>query len=268
MVLSATDFLKKHYSGKIFDALAFEQHMRQIRGKRNDTVPPEWYERVTGYWGHIEKDKIKGNGDIILYPSFEQKKDYEFEIVGMCLESIKTTNVHEAIEFMKQNMVFTIWNDTSCREFQAYDMKLPLSVAFSKGMADKSFGPKWVPGKDLHMDNNGIFYNDMQLSVNGRIPWDCLTSDNFKSIYFTDPKTGASRAWGFAQIIAWFGRINQGFEAGDLIGSGTIGNGSIADALPQREWLKEGDIIRMWVSGIGTLTNTVGVIEMPDPRNY
>ncbi len=265
MELSATDFLKKHFSGKIFDALAFEQHMRQIRQKRGDTVPPEWYERVTGYFGRIEKDKIKGNGDTIFYPSFEHKKDCEFEIVGLCLESIKTTDVHKAIEFIKHHMVFTIWNDTSCREFQAYDMKLPLSVTFSKGMADKAFGPQWVSGNQIPMDENGVFNMEMHLSING----DFLRREGgFRSIYFTDPKTDEQRAWGFAQIIAWFGKINQGFERGDLIGSGTVGNGSIMDALPQREWLKAGDKIEMWVEYIGTLTNTVGVIEMPDPRNY
>jgi 2-keto-4-pentenoate hydratase/2-oxohepta-3-ene-1,7-dioic acid hydratase in catechol pathway len=264
MELSATDFLKKHFSGKIFDALAFEQHMRQIRQKRGDTVPPEWYERVTGYFGRIEKDKIKGNGDTLYYPSFELKKDCEFEIVGMCLASIKTTNVDEAIEFMKHHMVFTMWNDTSCREFQAYDMKLPLSVAFSKGIADKAFGPKWVYGEQLPMDENGIFDMSMKLRINGEL----MCENNFQSVYFTHPKTSEKMAWGFAQIIAWFGKINQGFEEGDLIGSGTIGNGSIMDALPQREWLKEGDIITTRAEGIGTLTNTIGVIEMPDPRNY
>lgn len=263
MEFLVTNFLKRRFSGKIFDALAFEQHMRQIRQKRGDTVPPEWYERVTGYFGRIELDKTKGNHDTLYYPSFENKKDCEFEIVGLCLESIKTTSVREAIEFMKHYMVFTIWNDTSCREFQAYDMKLPLSVAFSKGMADKAFGPKWVPGKDLPMDENGIFDMEMQLGIN-----DCaMCADNFQSIYFTDPKTGLRRAWGFAQIIAWFGKINQGFEAGDLIGSGTIGNGSIMDALPQREWLKTGDVSEMWAEGIGTLKNTIGVIDLPDPRS-
>lgn len=265
MELSATDFLKQHFSGKIFDALAFEQHMSQIRQKRGDTVPPEWYERVTGYWGHIEKDKIKGGGDVLCYPSFEQKKDCEFEIVGMCLKSIKTTDEREAIEFIKHHMVFTIWNDTSCREFQAYDMKLPLSVAFSKGMADKAFGPEWYEGNELPMDENGVFTMKMRLRVNNDF---LVYNTNFQSIYFIDPKTGLRRAWGFAQIIAWFGKINQGFEKGDLIGSGTIGNGSIADALPQREWLKEDDKITMWAEGIGTLTNTVGVIEMPNPRDY
>lgn len=251
-------------TGVIFDALAFEKHMRQIREKRGDTVPPEWYERVTGYVGRLGSDKIKGNGDTILYPSFEQKKDCEFEIVGMCLEPVQTSNIAEAIEFVRNHMAFTIWNDTSCREFQAYDMKLPLSVAFSKGMADKSFGPRWAYGKELMMDENGIFDMDMYLAINGQV----LCRDNFRSIYFTDPHTKLQSAWGFAQIIAWFGKINQGFEEGDLIGSGTIGNGSIMDALPQREWLKEGDTIEMRAKGIGTLTNTVGVIEMPDPRNY
>lgn len=251
-------------TGVIFDALAFEKHMRQIRQKRGDTVPLEWYERVTGYIGRLESGKIKEDGDTILYPSFEQKKDCEFEIVGMCLESVQTTNITEAVKFVKNHMAFTIWNDTSCREFQAYDMKLPLSVAFSKGMADKAFGPQWVSGKDLMMDKNGIFNMLVRLRVND----DTLCEDDFQSIYFTDPNTGERRAWGFAQIIAWFGKINQGFEKGDLIGSGTIGNGSIADALPQRDWLKEGDKIEMCAEGIGKLTNIVGVIEMPDPRDY
>lgn len=246
----------------LFDALAFEKHAKQIREKRGETISPIWYERVTGYGTYLDLEKIKGDGDVLYFPSFETQKDYEFEIAGLCLGSIQTKDVREAVRFIRDQMLFTVFNDTSCRAFQTYDMMLPLWIGFSKGIADKAFGTRWKRGSDLAMDENGVFKMDMQLCVNDTV----VCEDNFQSIYFTDPLTGARRAWGFAQIIAWFGQINQGFVKGDIIGSGTIGNGSIADAFPQQEWLKEGDVISMTTEGLGTLTNIIGVKEMFGPK--
>ncbi|MDP3725840.1 MAG: fumarylacetoacetate hydrolase family protein [bacterium] len=250
--LSPTGLIKVHGTRYLIDTLGFEKHMRQVRARRGDTVPPVWYKRPSMYGLHLERDKIQGTDEILKIPSFVEKPDYEFEIVAFFTESIKTTSITEAIAFVKTKMLFTIMNDMSARDHQAEDMLLPLWVGPSKGILPKSFGPHFVHGSVLNFDENGVPDIPMRLFVNNTPRCD----DNFRSIYFNDPETGAKKCWGFAQVITWFGTKNQGFEKGGLLGSGTIGNGSIAENASY-SWLQHGDNIKMEAIGIGVLENTV-----------
>ncbi|PIR69997.1 MAG: hypothetical protein COU47_01010 [Candidatus Niyogibacteria bacterium CG10_big_fil_rev_8_21_14_0_10_46_36] len=249
--------------GYMIDTLGFEEHMAQIRGKKGIPVPGEWYKRPYYYALQIEKDKMRHSGETIRFPSFVQKKDYEFEIIGMFLKPIKTTDRKEAIAHVRDHMIFCIFNDASCRDFQGIDMKLPLGVSNSKGIADKGFGDVCAHGRDLNMDVNGVFHMPMRLKVNGEI----RARTNFETIYFKDPETGERKNWSFAEVIVFMGRMNQGFHESMLIGSGTVGNGSIADDKKNHPWLKEGDTITMEAEGLGSLTNTIEVVDMPDPAD-
>lgn len=271
----ASEFLRREFPNPyLVDTLGFEKHMRQIRERRSEKVPAAWYERPYFYCLRLENEKMKGHGDTLYFPSYVAKKDYEFELVGLFTEPIKTVNLDEAVEYVKNKMFFTIFNDLSCRDFQADDMKLPLGVSASKGISDKSFGPVFVSSRELNFDSNGVPLIGMRLWVNNEL----RPCQAFDGIYFLDPKTGKPNCWGFAQVIAWFGKMNQGFKAGDLLGSGTVGSGSIAEFARKTDkngneiepaeypWLKEGDVIKMEAEGIGTLENTVGVIDMRNPK--
>ena len=260
--MNQLEHIMSNSTGYLVDALGFETHMRQIRGMRGDSIPPEWYKRPYFYTLRLERDKMRGTGETLRFPSFVRQKDYEFELVAMHLQSIQTTDIREAIAHVRDHMVFSIFNDCSCRDFQADDRALALGVSASKGIADKGFGPKWAHGRDLNMDDNGVFHVGMKLVVNDAVR--CETS--FDSIYFDDPETGARRNWSFAQVIAWMGRMNQGFGKGDLLGSGTVGNGAIAERHNIHPWLRHGDEIVMRVEGLGELHSTVEVFDMPDPR--
>ena len=55
-------------------------------------------------------------------------------------------------------------------------------------------------------------------------------------------------------------------SAMDLLGSGTVGNGAIAERHNIHPWLRHGDEIVMRVEGLGELHSTVEVFDMPDPR--
>jgi len=246
----------------LVDTLGFETHMRQIRAQRGEQVPSAWYERPYFYALRLEANKMRKSGQTIRFPSYVQKKDYEFEIVGMHLKPIKTTSMAEALEHVRFYMGFSIMNDCSCRDFQASDSLLPLGVTASKGIADKAFGSEWAYGCDLNMDENGVFQFLMELHVNDEVR--CISA--FESIYFKDPRSSKRRNWSFAEVITWFGRMNQGFERGDLLGSGTIGYGCIAELTDRYPWLAHGDEVVMKAVGLGELRNTVEVIDMPDPR--
>src|SRR5687768_7589942 len=130
--MDAAEFIKKSSTRYLMDTLGFETHMRQIRQRRGDRISDAWYKRPYFYSLLIDCEKIKGHGEVVTFPSFVQQPDYELEMVGCFLKPIKTASVDEAVDFIKNNMVFTIFNDFSSRDFQSQDMALPLSVSASK----------------------------------------------------------------------------------------------------------------------------------------
>jgi len=238
----------------IVDTLGFETHMRNMRKQRGEAVPDAWYKRPYAYMLFLPRSKVKKSGEEILIPNFVEKPDYEFEIAAKFDEDFQTSDEKKAIEFVKTKMHFAIFNDLSAREHQASDMQLPLSVGPSKGICDKAFG-EWSEARRLNFDDRGVPHLAMSLEVNDI----ARRHGVFHSIYFIDPVTGERKCWSFAQVIAWFGRLNQGFHKGTVLGSGTIGGGSIAEMLPKYPWLKDGDLIHMRADPLGFLENTVHI---------
>jgi fumarylacetoacetate (FAA) hydrolase len=71
--------------------------------------------------------------------------------------------------------------------------------------------------------------------------------------------------WTFAEIIE---RCAYGADLypGDVIGSGTVGTGcflelngtgKLNNPAYQEQWLKEGDVVEMEITGLGKLSNTI-----------
>lgn len=245
----------------LIDTLGFEAHMRNMRAARGEKVPEVWYKRPYCYELYLTKNKTKKHGDIIEVPRNVLEPDYEFEIAAKFTEDFQTANVQKAIEFVKTKMQFAIMNDFSSRDFQRSDMLLPLSVSPSKGILPKSFG-KWFGPNDsghiLEFDQNGIPYIATKLWTNGML----RAMNFFQSIYFTNPGSEELKCWGFAQTIAWFGSLNRGFKKGWILGSGTIGFGSIAECRPQYEWLKNGDVIQFETDVLGILENKIKIVDI------
>ncbi|HEY9784167.1 MAG TPA: fumarylacetoacetate hydrolase family protein, partial [Candidatus Obscuribacterales bacterium] len=78
----------------------------------------------------------------------------------------------------------------------------------------------------------------------------------------------------FPRILSWLGQQNIAVHPGYVIGSGTIGNGCIAEFTAKIDpksgqeveaakypWLKDGDVVTMEAKGIGILENTVKVVS-------
>ena len=244
--------------------------MRQIRRVRGTEIPSAWYRRPYLYQLAVPQRKMKDSGDIIQVPRHILQPDYEFEIAMWATKPIQTDDITIAIKYVTEEAWFSILNDMSARDLQYSDMELPLSVAPSNGVLGKSFGSRWIHASKLNFDANGVPDIPMRLFHN-----DCLRSEgNFSSIYFTDPTDGAKKCWSFAQVIAWLGKYDQGLETGMVLGSGTIGDGSIAEfrkpptgtpcSWPIYPWLQDGDIIRM-EADFGndvnlTLENTIAIV--------
>ena len=79
----------------------------------------------------------------------------------------------------------------------------------------------------------------------------------------------ADMDWTFAEIIE---RASYGVQLfpGDIIGSGTVGTGcflelngtgKLNDPEYKEQWLQEGDVVKMEIDNLGTLSNTIAKAE-------
>ena len=80
----------------------------------------------------------------------------------------------------------------------------------------------------------------------------------------------SNMGWPFPELVAYASR-NSRVVPGDVLGSGTVGNGGCLGELWGRNGtltpppLTTGDVVRMRVEGIGELTGTVGApVDTPD----
>ncbi|MDO8528207.1 MAG: fumarylacetoacetate hydrolase family protein [Deltaproteobacteria bacterium] len=236
----------------LYDFLGFEKHVRQIREKRGAKVPEGWYKRPGYYVGICPPDKLFGPGTVTI-PRFIEKPDYEFEIALIVGKEGRFTDEKTAAAFIQEHCYFTLMNDWSARDYQKLDMDMGLSVAHSKSIIGTSIGPKLVPASQFKFDDNGVPDIPMKLTINGAV----RSESNYNTVY-----------WSFPKILAFLGRENIGVWAGDIIGSGTVGSGCIAEfsakVVDGKEvepakypWLKDGDEIILEAEGIGALKNNI-----------
>ena len=154
-----------------------------------------------------------------------------------------------------------ILNDLSARNLQMQEMKLNLGPAKGKDFASM-FGPYLVTFDELEKYKTktieGHIGNTYDLKMK------CWVNDELLS-----EGTLASMHWTFAEIIE---RASYGVTLfpGDIIGSGTVGTGCFLelngtakrkDPKHQEQWLQPNDVIKMEVTGLGTLENKVFLDE-------
>jgi fumarylacetoacetate (FAA) hydrolase len=201
----------------IRDFFAFEEHVRNARGD----VPPAWYELPVFYFSNPAA--VYGDGDAVPKPADTERLDYELELAAV----IGPDGEIEG---------FTIMNDWSARDLQRKEMSVGLGPAKGKDFAT-SLGPGLVSRDELPADL------DMRAvaRVNGEVR--------------TDSRTGGMQ-WSWEQVVAAAARNTPGLQAGDVIGSGTVGGGCILEHGDGR-WLEPGDEVELEIEGIGVLRNRV-----------
>jgi 2-keto-4-pentenoate hydratase/2-oxohepta-3-ene-1,7-dioic acid hydratase in catechol pathway len=251
----------------LLDFLGFEKHLVQIRAKRGTTIWPGWFDHAAYYSIDLPPEKIYESGDEVPIPAFIQAPDYEFEIGCIVTKYGKPANMAEAIKFFQEHCYLTILNDWSARDIQKKDSE-GLGPTHSKSIMGKSLGPSVVPVSNYKLDENGVMSMEMVLKVNGQE----RSRSNYDTIYHTHPTTNKKQAWSFPRIMAWLSQANIALYPGYIIGSGTVGNGCIAEfsakVHPQTgeviepatyPWLKDGDVVTMEAEGIGVLENKVKI---------
>jgi 2-keto-4-pentenoate hydratase/2-oxohepta-3-ene-1,7-dioic acid hydratase in catechol pathway len=139
-------------------------------------------------------------------------------------------------------------NDWSARDLQRREMKVQLGPAKGKDFAT-TLGPWLVTADELegYRDADGFLALDMRVSVNGTVVGQDLLSN---------------MGWPFEELVSYASRGSH-VRPGDVLGSGTCGNGGCLAELWGRRGqldpppLQPGDVVEMTVEGIGTIRNRV-----------
>ncbi|MCC6721594.1 MAG: fumarylacetoacetate hydrolase family protein [Bacteroidia bacterium] len=234
------------------DGYAFRQHVEAARRNRGVAMIPEFDEYPIFYF--TNHNAINGPGDIWCMPDHFNKLDFELEVAIVISKKGRNIKANDADEYIAGYMIM---NDLSARTLQMEEMLLNLGPAKGKDFSTV-IGPWLVtpdelekyktPCKTGHVGNS---YNlDMKCFVNGVQ----VSKGNMKEM-----------DWTFAEIIE---RCSYGVDVfpGDVIGSGTVGTGCFLELNGtgllnnpsyKPQWLQDGDIVEMEISGLGKLTNTI-----------
>ncbi|MEO6521112.1 MAG: fumarylacetoacetate hydrolase family protein [Mucilaginibacter sp.] len=234
------------------DGYAFRQHVAAARRNRRVDMIPEFDQYPIFYF--TNHNAIQGPGDIECMPDHFEKLDFELEVAVVLNKKGRNIRASEADSYIAG---FMVMNDMSARTLQMEEMLLNLGPAKGKDFSTV-IGPWLVTPDELEQykiapkdGHTGNAYDlKMKCWVNG-----------------TQVSNGsmADMDWTFAEIIE---RCAYGCDVlpGDVIGSGTVGTGCflelngtglLNDASYKTQWLKDGDIVEMEITGLGILSNTI-----------
>jgi fumarylacetoacetate (FAA) hydrolase len=222
------------------DFYAFEEHVRSANQIRGREVPPEWYEIPVFYFSNASA--IYGPDETIPYPKYSQALDYELEIA--CVIGSRGRDI-PAEEAGKHIFGYTIFNDWSARDEQRREMKVGLGPAKGKDFAS-SLGPSLVTPDELGETQEGkvgVYDFPMVARVNDTE----RSRGNWQDLYYS-----------FGEMIAR-ASADVYLMPGDVIGSGTVGSGSLLELTgAEGPWLEPGDVVELEIEQLGVLRNRVG----------
>jgi fumarylacetoacetate (FAA) hydrolase len=234
------------------DGYAFRQHVAAARRNRKVDMIAEFDQYPIFYF--TNHNAIQGPGPIPCMPDHFAKLDFELEAAIVICKKGRNIKAQDADQYIGGYMIM---NDMSARTLQMEEMLLNLGPAKGKDFSTV-IGPILVtpdeleaykiPAKPNHVGNN---YNlKMTCKVNG--------------IQVSEGNVG-DMDWTFAEIIE---RCAYGADIlpGDVIGSGTVGTGcflelngtgKLNDPNYKEQWLQNGDVVEMEITGLGVLSNTI-----------
>ncbi len=175
---------------------------------------------------------VVGANDTVMLPRGSTHTDWEVELGVVIGQACKYVSVEEALEYVAG---YFVSNDVSERHFQA-----KLTGQWTKGKSCDTFGPigPWLVTADEIADPQNL---DMSLDVNGKR----MQTGNTSTMIFS-----------VAECISHLSQLMT-LQPGDVISTGTppgVGMG----IKPEPVYLREGDVMDVWIDGLGKQRQQVG----------
>ena len=178
-----------------------------------------------------------GDGSEIVAPDFVGKLDYEIELAMVIGRDCKDVSPGEA---RRAVFGYMILNDVSARDIQFKDGQ------FTRAKGFDTFAPcgPWITTADEAGDPEGL---RLTTRVNGEVRQDSPAARMHIKPF---------------DIVSKLSR-SMTLERGDIISTGTP-SGVVMNN-PGLEYLKDGDVIEMSISGLGSIRNTVRFVRGAQP---
>jgi len=237
------------------DYIGFEQHMLNASKSFGHTVGEAWYEMPIFYF--TNHHGVFGPDDAIKRPEKETKLDIELEmavIIGKKGKDIKAENADDYI------FGYTVFNDWTARAIQKHEMTVPLGPHKGKDFAN-AIGPCIVTKDEFekyrcnisreshpeHLAMPKSTTDRFDIKMTSKINGETICEGNYKTVH-----------WTFPQMMERASENNVTLMPGDILGSGTVGWGSlIENNFSVHRPLEPGDVVELEIEGIGILKNTV-----------
>jgi 2-keto-4-pentenoate hydratase/2-oxohepta-3-ene-1,7-dioic acid hydratase in catechol pathway len=215
----------------------YADHVAEMNARHGRPPDPDPHTLGLQSWHFIKASRSLANpGQTIKVSDYSQQMDYEIELAAVIGRTAKHVPEAKALSYVAG---YTCANDLSARDRGRRPHVADTSPFKADWVAHKSFdgscplGPVIVPASDIKDPQN----LGLKLWVNGALKQDSNTG---KMIY-----TLAE------QIAHLSSRLT--LHPGDLILTGTpagVGAG-------RGEFLKAGDVVKIWIEGIGEISNTM-----------
>lgn len=207
----------------------YKAHIAEMMARMPDFTPP-----TTQVWFNKQVTSVTGPYDVIHKPKVSDMLDYEGELAIVIGKRCRHVAEEDAASVIAGYM---ICNDASVRDWQ---MATPTQTIGKSFDTHAPLGP-WLTTSDEVEDPQDL---QVQVWVNGEIRQDFSTADMVFSCY---------------EQIAHLSKAMT-LEPGDVITTGTsIGNGVLRKP---PVLLVHGDIVRISITGLGSIENPV--VDEPD----
>ncbi|XVS60980.1 fumarylacetoacetate hydrolase family protein [Actinosynnema sp. CA-299493] len=247
--VSAVRLLAPLQPPTVRDFVTFEEHVEGMRAGAG--VPEQWYAAPTFYFGNPYA--VIGPHDDVPVPPGSAVLDFELEVAAVIGRGGRDLTPEHARDHIAG---YTIFNDWSARDLQTAEMAVGLGPCKGKDTAT-TLGPWLVTPDELEpYREDGLLRLALTAAVNGEVVGSDLLSN---------------MSWTFEEMVAYASR-GAAVRPGDVLGSGTCGNGGCLAELwgrgAEQRPLSPGDTVTLTVEGIGRISTTVvpGAEVRPLPR--
>jgi 2-keto-4-pentenoate hydratase/2-oxohepta-3-ene-1,7-dioic acid hydratase in catechol pathway len=203
--------------------LNYKTHVAET--KRDDSKYPSLFVRFT--------DTLAANGATVYRPSFSERFDWEGELAVVIGKAARNVSQAQAFEHVAG---YACFNDVTVRDWQRHTHQ------WTPGKNFPGTGPlgPWLVTRDEVPDVTAL---TLETRLNGQMVQRASVGD----LIFTIPV-----------LVEYISRFTP-LSPGDVIATGTPGG--VGDRREPPLYMKDGDVVEVEITGLGTLRNTIATAD-------